>query len=172
MQKKIIFIFGLFLSLLSIPACKSGCDKVVCKVSQVCKNGTCFCKDGYEGANCDVYSATKFIGNYTASQNCTPSGGNNIFYPTIQQYSSNVSELTIGNFIQGYQIVAYLRADAANSGTYMEIPEQQLTGTSSDVVSGNGTLSKTSSGFTQINVQVNYRLGGQDYACYQTWTKQ
>ena len=38
------------------------CVNVVCANGGECKDGKCICKSGYEGANCELYWFTKFIG--------------------------------------------------------------------------------------------------------------
>lgn len=47
------------------------CDTVNCLNGGTCIDGSCNCPTGYEGTNCETKSSDKFIGVYTATEDCS-----------------------------------------------------------------------------------------------------
>lgn len=66
-----IFTLGIF-SLVTYTSCskKDKCESITCKNGGTCVDGTCKCPLGYEGANCEIASKSKFVGSFTATDNC------------------------------------------------------------------------------------------------------
>jgi hypothetical protein len=64
-MKKIIPAI-LFVSVSLVVGLFSSCDKSCgdCGPIKTCQQGQCLCPQGYEGDNCEILSATKFIGTY------------------------------------------------------------------------------------------------------------
>jgi hypothetical protein len=158
--------------LLFIAGCDSKtCKDTVCGTNQVCNNGVCYCRDGYEGTDCSQLSANKFITkngatNYqwTVSENCQNGGGGSTYNTSFQSTgTSNVSELVF-NFLGQYQVTAYVRGAADGSGNTIEIPSQQLAG--SGTIYGMGTYDSYNK---RITVNFEYSLYGQNKACTHTF---
>lgn len=161
------------LILLFISGCDSkSCKDTVCGVNQVCNSGVCYCRDGYEGTDCSLLSATKFITRsgssssyqWNVSENCQNGGLGSIYYTSFQSTgTSNVSELVF-NFLGQYQVTAYVRGAADGSGNTIEIPTQQLAG--SGTIYGMGTYDAYNK---RITINFEYSLNGQNKACTHTF---
>lgn len=172
-MKNVVYLFFAMLFLASCQ--RDRCKDIVCGPNQICLAGSCVCADGFEGADCATRSASKYIGNYVASEFCQNGGGNTSYFPFIQQQSSNPARLEIGNFLNNYTIVAFIRADAGNTGNNIEIPEQQLGG--SGTIYGQGVLQfvpNTPGGPVQQRLTLNleYTLNFQNLACTHTFFRQ
>ncbi|MEY4877199.1 MAG: EGF-like domain [Bacteroidota bacterium] len=81
-MKKIKFFAFAVMTALSIStvtyfnSCKKDpCKDVVCNNGGTCVDGTCSCTSGYEGANCETETRSKYVGEYTGNgtDNATPS---------------------------------------------------------------------------------------------------
>ena len=157
--------------LLAITGCETkSCKNTICGVNQVCNNGVCYCRDGYEGTDCSQLSATKFITKngttsyqWTVSENCQNGGGGSTYYTSFQQPGSNVSELAF-NFLGQYQVTGYVRGTADGSGNTIEVPSQQLGGSGS--IYGMGTYDNYNK---RITINFEYSLNGQNKACTHTF---
>jgi len=165
-MKRLISICSV-LFLIAITGCdKKTCSNVQCTANQTCNSGNCYCRDGYEGANCDVLSATKFIRNgyqWTVSENCQNGGGGQTYYTSFQQPSSNISEVRF-NFLGTYQISGYIRGATDGSGNNIEIPEQGYDGT--NTVYGVGSYNATNK---RITINFEYTYASQNKACTHTF---
>ena len=51
------------------------CDNVICLNGGTCKDGLCYCPQGFEGTKCATRWSDKFVGNYTADDACDTSSG-------------------------------------------------------------------------------------------------
>lgn len=49
---------------------KDACTELKCKNGSACTEGFCRCQTGYEGAECDIKAATKFLGIYYGYNHC------------------------------------------------------------------------------------------------------
>lgn len=49
---------------------KDPCMDLDCKNSGSCVDGLCQCPTGWEGAECDIMAASRFLGTYTGSLSC------------------------------------------------------------------------------------------------------
>jgi len=76
------------------------CENVTCEGEQTCENGVCGCSDGFEGLDCDVLAVAKFIGNWSAEDDC-PSAGENYVYvyeSKIDPFDGEQTKVEIFNF--------------------------------------------------------------------------
>jgi hypothetical protein len=65
------FAFFCICSMATYTACvKDGCADAVCQNGGGCTDGVCACPAGYEGASCEIKSATKFVGRFIGSTQC------------------------------------------------------------------------------------------------------
>ncbi|MFN8277116.1 MAG: hypothetical protein U0T84_06520 [Chitinophagales bacterium] len=169
-MKKAVVAFGIAL-LLFISACSNkNCSKTVCGYNQTCNNGQCYCVNGYEGDSCNKLSYPKFIGTYFTTATCSGPGGTS-YTCYIQQGSTDVSQLVIANFLGQFDLVGYIKSSTDKKGTYLEIPQQGLGGSSDNTINGGGNFEVI--GVQQrIQLNLNYRLSGSDYACSHTLVKQ
>lgn len=46
------------------------CNELNCQNGASCSDGHCICPEGYEGAECDILSYTKFVGKFQGTQRC------------------------------------------------------------------------------------------------------
>jgi len=66
-----IFSFFALATAITITSCeKDPCIDLDCKNGGSCSNGYCQCPVGFEGAECEMTSASKFIGIYAGSTRC------------------------------------------------------------------------------------------------------
>ena len=49
---------------------KDPCNELSCQNGASCNDGMCICPTGYEGAECDITAASKFVGKYSGSLRC------------------------------------------------------------------------------------------------------
>lgn len=167
-MKKFKIVFTA-LWLTTLAACSGNkCKDVVCGFNQTCLQGNCVCVDGYEGPNCDVASAPKYEGSYTAYEVCSNGSSNPAYSPFIQQSGTRPSELVISNFLNSFTIIAYIRGDVDKTGNYLEIPEQQLGGGGS--IYGQGLYQKVGAS-TRITFNLEYSLNFENKACTHTFSK-
>ncbi|MFN8309751.1 MAG: hypothetical protein U0T73_14050 [Chitinophagales bacterium] len=146
------------------------CSKVTCGLNQVCNNGQCFCNNGYEGDSCNKLSYPKFIGTYFVNETCNGTGGSS-YTAYITQGSTDVSSLDITNFLGQFTVRAYIRSTVDKKGTYLEIPDQTLGGTSDNMINGQGNFEYVGAQ-QRIVLNVNYRLNSTDRACSHVFYKQ
>ncbi|MCS6917901.1 MAG: calcium-binding EGF-like domain-containing protein [Chitinophagales bacterium] len=167
-MKKVAF-FGItaltvlgFSTLMLFNACESDpCKDVVCLNGGTCEDGTCDCAPGYEGDDCGVRSADKYVGTWSAVEVCT--SGNYAYVATIGASSTEANKILITNFGGFGASVVVVGTVDVNSLT---IPGQAFGNVS---VSGNGTLS--ADGLT-INISYTANDGTTSDVCSATYTKQ
>ncbi len=59
---------------------RNPCNKLVCQNGGVCTDNFCQCPTGYEGAQCETESATKFLGKYIGT---TTTDSDGVTLPTV-----------------------------------------------------------------------------------------
>jgi hypothetical protein len=62
--------FGIVTMLLVSSCEKDPCTELSCRNGGTCSDGYCQCPTGYEGAECDITSASRFVGKYAGSLRC------------------------------------------------------------------------------------------------------
>lgn len=66
-----IFCFFALATAVTFTSCeKDPCTELDCKNEGVCADGYCQCPAGFEGAECELTSASKFVGSYSGSLRC------------------------------------------------------------------------------------------------------
>ena len=54
-----------------LTACeKDACTELKCKNSSACTEGFCRCQTGYEGAECEIKTSSRFVGTYYGFNHC------------------------------------------------------------------------------------------------------
>jgi hypothetical protein len=67
---KSLSIFAVSTSLL-LSSCEADpCNDLNCQNNASCSDGKCICPPGYEGAECDLMTAYKFVGKYEGVERC------------------------------------------------------------------------------------------------------
>jgi hypothetical protein len=98
------------------------------------------CDEGYEGNNCKTEIRAKYIGNWTATDDCVknPNTNNPVPYTVINKNASDVKKFEITNVANaGVTVVA-----TVNTSTTFNIAKQTVkVGTVDVEVSGSGTIS-------------------------------
>jgi hypothetical protein len=111
-----------FISVTYFSCNRDKCKTIVCAHGGVCNVGVCICPSGYEGANCETVSRTKFLGNWTVFEkgSATPARQ----YALTIQPSTLTSDVVISNFYNYFQtpIKGYVNGDT------LYIPNQQYEG--------------------------------------------
>lgn len=134
------------------------CDNVTCQNGGQCVKGVCKCIEGYLGDNCEKLFGGKFIGSYTASEQCN--GNTKIYDVNITTLTSARVQFRIDN-IGNYQIdFSIAIADDENSFTFYNAEE--------------GYEFVGSGVFNNGNVEIAYNvipLGLTPMSCTGTWTK-
>ena len=83
-----ILTIGAFSATLITSCNQDECKDIVCANGGTCSNGNCACPSGYEGAQCQTLSRTKFIGVYSGTETCTV--GSDSYSITITAHSDNL----------------------------------------------------------------------------------
>ena len=113
-------------------SCTDPCKDVTCLNAGTCNEGTCECATGYEGDDCGTAVRAKFLGSYSFTETCSPSGADS-YTVIVTESSSVITDIKIGNiYNKGLTVTASI------SGTTLTIPSQSF-GTAT--ISGSGTIS-------------------------------
>lgn len=107
----IFFVFGLVL----FSACeKDPCTDLKCKNGSACTEGFCRCPTGYEGAECEIKTSSRFLGTFVGYNHCNDFPALNdtldvrqVAEPNIVSFSlrhNNPSEMFQGTVV-GYTIM-------------------------------------------------------------------
>lgn len=122
---------------------KDPCNDLNCQNGASCNDGSCICPTGYEGAECDITAASKFVGKYSGSLRCDqfPIDFDNITITlaenpnliTLRMGAGNTSvldmtgiaatpETHIKTYIEELEVTihAYIRVDADVIAVYLE----------------------------------------------------
>jgi hypothetical protein len=69
----LVTVFGFFgiAGMLLLNSCtQDPCTELVCQNGGTCSDGYCQCPTGFEGAECDIEAANRFVGKYAGSLRC------------------------------------------------------------------------------------------------------
>ena len=69
----LVTVFGFFgiAGMLLLNSCtQDPCTELVCQNGGTCSDGYCQCPTGFEGAECDIEAANRFVGKYSGSLRC------------------------------------------------------------------------------------------------------
>lgn len=147
---------------------KDKCHDIVCKNGGSCNDGVCKCPLGYEGANCETASNAKFIGTFSAADNCplVDSSRGSLHYSMTISAGSNATELYVLNLGNaGLPPSDYLTA-TMTSAKELKIEPKTL----SDNRTYSGTIKYSSVGKLSASFQVSEN-GNTIEACSSTITK-
>lgn len=138
------------------------CEDVICPVNSECYLGECLCPAGFEGANCDILSYNKYLGNYQVNESCpgSPIGGNNYSASIIKSSFNDASSIIITNMLG-----LGLSAEAQVSGNFISIPNQNLGATQ---IEGTGEYDEITQ---RVIIYYQYVQSGQVYQCTAYFTK-
>lgn len=138
------FSFVILSSAIFLSSCtQDPCNDLNCQNGASCSDGHCVCAPGYEGAECDLLTADKFVGKYEGSLRCDqfPIDVKQIEivlteYPnviTLKMGAGNTSvldmtgiaetpETHIETYVEELEatIHAYIRVDADRISVYLE----------------------------------------------------
>lgn len=66
-----IFSFFTLAAVLTLNSCtQDPCVELNCENGGSCSDGLCQCPTGFEGAQCDITTASRFVGSYSGTMNC------------------------------------------------------------------------------------------------------
>ncbi len=101
------------------------CENVICLNGGTCKDGYCYCPQGFEGPKCATRWSDKFVGNYLADDNCdTLSGYYNAIINANPDYAYKLRLYNVGLMCSG----VILNADINPEKTSFVIPIQNACG--------------------------------------------
>lgn len=117
-------------------SCKQDkCKAIACAYGGVCDDGVCKCLPGYEGANCETITRSKFLGSYQVHEMGT--------ITVDRQYAMAIEADPDINYVQLKNIYNYFTGPtirASVKGDTMIIPNQQVLG---KVIFGKGYIYST-----------------------------
>ena len=127
-------------SILVMNSCKKACSSVYCYSGVVNSDCLCICNTGFEGIDCSTEMRAKFLGNYTYSETCNPSGANS-YVITIDTSFSAMNKIKIFNvYNSGLTVIATV------SGTTLSIASQAFL--NPFTISGSGSISSNTLSLT------------------------
>ncbi len=155
-----LLTFSAFTAVVYTSCNKDECKDVVCQNGGTCADGICTCAAGYEGTRCEIASATKFLGNYDVSEQCSISGNVGPYSATISQSSTSAVTILLQNF---GDFQATITVSGTVNGNTLTIPQQTVSGYT---VSGSGT-------YNNGVISIPYTVSGvvNSESCTATWTK-
>ena len=165
----VLFAFG---TMTLIQSCSKPCKDEPC-VNGTCveadKDYTCTCDAGYEGDLCDVLMVTKYLGSYTATDDCAGSTYNG----TITASGTTVDKILISDFGKYGCNNEWPTIEATVNGTDLTIIKYD--GCTGDAFTVEGTGSINAAG-TVITINYNGNeppsVGTGTYSCTATLTLQ
>ncbi len=133
------------------------CANVTCQNGGTCVNGSCKCPEGYEGADCSVKAALKFIGSYNAADDCNPPfrTGDSLNYIISITPNTDAAKIDIINLANNNN----LKATATIHGDSISIPAQQL----SDNRTYTATGKKNADGTISFKFQITKPNDAENY---------
>ncbi len=113
------------------------CDNVICLNGATCKDGLCYCPQGFEGDKCQIKWSDKFVGAFQAKDACYT--GSDVYY-NVQisanpDYAYKVKLFNLGVFCP----LSTLDANITSEKTNLQIPLQK--GCGNLYLSGTGSIS-------------------------------
>ncbi len=151
-SKKLFFpVVSVLAALLFFTACNGDkCKTVVCAYDGVCNNGTCTCKSGYEGTNCETLTRDKFTGNWSVFEKGSTTLASQ-YVVSIQPTGTIPTNVVINNFYNFFTspVNAYVVGDS------LYIPNQQLQG---KVIFGVGAISSNTTYGEYGTLTVSYEV--------------
>lgn len=184
MIKQSAKIFFLFILYASISGCsRDSCKNVSCPavslpgitggVYEQCYDGQCICPDGYEGTDCQTLSYMKYVGNYSASENCggNPSGNAPQYYCSIFSASGQngygANYIGISSFLGVGTVYALIEntGSGVNEGCTIYINPIQL---ANNYISGSYGTYFPNGGSPYIVINLSYSNGSGAFQCQET----
>jgi hypothetical protein len=157
MSKKLFLfsalLFGMTIAL--VPACNGDKCPDTCGNGICLEDGACDCDPGYEydtDGICNVLTQSKFVGVYTASENCVTG-------PYLVEIVANTDVTKVG--IKSFWKLFQNQVIATVDGTTLTIARQEPDN-DNFFVEGSGTLSTNTAGKTVISL--NYTVKDEDPA--------
>jgi hypothetical protein len=127
-----------FVGLLLLSACTpDACHKVDCLNGGECSEGACACVAGYEGLACETTMSSKFIGTYSLTETCVPSGPAGPYSVVISGRQALAEISLVG--LYGTQVGA-ITATIGSDGTSFSIARQAIL-SNTEIESTNGNIS-------------------------------
>jgi len=106
--------FGISSTVLYTSCEQDACLDLKCKNGGSCAEGFCRCKTGYEGAECEIIAADKFLGRYIGQRACTGSPISDTIEIFLDQYPDKVKMVqhsrpadTLSGTVKGYETDGY-----------------------------------------------------------------
>jgi hypothetical protein len=168
MKRNLFWIISLvlFSTTLTMTSCEDDpCKDVVCDANSDCFDGECICRVGYEkdaAGNCTL-EREKFLGTWTAADDCSASGTATYVVTATKGGSDN--EVAIANFWNVFANAVV----ATTSGSTITI-ERQEPDSDSFYVEGSGTISGSTITWTYKITDESVTPIDTDN-CTSTWTK-
>ncbi len=163
---------------------KRSCKNVTCASYQTCNAGYCLCPNGYEGDTCNIISATKFIGNWRATENCINDNGS---YYNFGPYYTNIYATVPGSAVYGVNIIYFntllgggpvyaqiLNTTSTSEGITLYIPPQTLPNGVVITAGSQGYYSPPAIAGVKptMTITVNYNYQGNSNTCTENFYKQ
>ena len=131
-----VIIITLSLAAVFFSCKKDKCHSVLCYNNGTCNEGTCTCAIGYEGATCQATSRSKFMGNWSATEQLTTGEVTHQYAVSIAEGNDGINSVTIINLLNS-SALSPIQASITN-GNGLYIAAQQLGGS---MVYGSGSIS-------------------------------
>ncbi len=128
------------------------CQALVCAYGGICKDGTCICPSGYEGANCQTRTRDRYWGIWQVNEIGTISTQTSFTLAIDTDYSGNAINVRINNFYNRYKLPTTVLAQV--KGDTLTIPQQTMP--NDDVVQGWGYYQHNGSVYGQNGKLVVY----------------
>jgi len=138
------------------------CKDVTCLNGGTCVDGTCNCAAGYEGTDCSTESRVKFLGTWTASDNCSSSGTPS--YVVTISNGTSVVDVNIVNFWDAFANAVHATVDGNTITIASQEPDND-----NFFVSGQGTISGST--ITWSYTIDGTQAGSGVDVCSSTWSK-
>jgi hypothetical protein len=143
------------------------CDGVDCGAQGSCSAGACTCNDGYvkgAGGKCDTEARARFLGSWTASDDC-PSSGTRSYLVTVTASAAGLNSVELTNWASFTQPVT-----ATIAGDAIAVARQEPDN-DNYYVEGTGTFTTTASTWSYIISDETDRNAVVSDRCTGSWTK-
>ncbi|MBA3830237.1 MAG: calcium-binding EGF-like domain-containing protein [Taibaiella sp.] len=145
---------------------KYTCENLNCTNGGVCRNGVCYCPNGYQGNNCDTGWNHKFIGVWNVHETLTSSDTVGIKKDSL--YVINITPATasstgiasptaffMNNFLNNPRINNVGCVVDSPSTKFHFQPGQSFNGNSLVIISGNGSINTTGDALTGTYTRIH-----------------